>query len=86
MNTKVNLDYAELTAIKHASNTQALQSFVKSAERKGIRPGAPWEAVLQLFVEWKHECEIIQGLTPNGEKYMKSVNEAISEGRAIIEN
>jgi hypothetical protein len=86
MSTKVNLTYNQLRAVKHASNLQALDSFVKSAERKGIRPGAPWEAVLRLFVEWKQECERIQGLTPNAEEYMQSVNEAIDEARAIIEN
>jgi hypothetical protein len=83
---KVTLDYTELTAIKHNSNLQAFETFVKSAERKGIRPNAPWEAVLQLFVEWKNECELIAGKTSDSETYMQSIDDAIKEARAIIEN
>ena len=83
---KVTLNYAELTAIKHESNNQAFKAFLKSAERKGVRPSAPWEAVLELFVQWKHECELIAGKTADSETYMKSVEEAVNEARAIIEN
>lgn len=82
-NTKVNLNYTELTAVKHNSNLQAFESFKK---RAGLRPSAPWEAVLEMFIEWKNECERIAGKSQDSETYMQSVNEAIEEARAIFEN
>ena len=81
----LTLNYDQLTAVKHASNLQALDAFKKAAQRKGVLPSAPWEAVLKLFIEWKHECEAIAGQMDTDE-YMADVDNCIKEANAIINN
>ena len=83
---KINLTFNQLTAIKHASNVQALQTFKEKVIKKmGILDSAPHDAVLSLFIEWANECHLIAG-TQDRAKYMESLDEAIKEANAINEN
>lgn len=88
MEKKVNFTYNELRVLTHAQNKAAFQNFLTSASRRGIRPGAPWEAVLQLFIEYKAECEaIMQHSEPEKVNiYMQGLEDALSEARAIVNN
>ena len=72
--------------LHHANNKELFTQFLKSAERKGVRPSAPWEAVLYMYIEFANECNILAGKTANSENYMKALKEAIEEANSIIEN
>ena len=79
----INLTFEELTAIKHESNLQAFRTFKNYAEKTGILESAPWESVLDVFIQWKQETEL-NAKNEHQEKYIDSVNEAVEEYRTLI--
>jgi hypothetical protein len=75
---QIKLNYEELTLIKHASNLQAYDAFLKHAKEIGILESAPFEAVLKAFLEYKYTIE--RTASPERQsKYMTSINMLMQE-------
>lgn len=81
---QIKLNYDELTSVMHASNAQALDAFKKHAS-KFLSPNAPYEAVLEMFINWKFDS-MCKASDKDASTYLKDVHNTIENSKAIINN
>ena len=73
---QIKVNYEELTLLKHASNLQALDSFIKNSH--DLLESAPWQAVLKAFIDYKYMVEL-KSSQVNQDKYMTSIKMLLDE-------